>query len=574
MAQLGRFFHSVIDTAGNAVSGASVTVYRRGATVNGDQSGTSPTAFNVNNPGRIVAADTVIINGGTDSYTVDSVTDTSVTLSGWSGTLSLTDDDRITPTNSKPTLYADAFAGETKSNPLTSSTTGAAECWLGPGFVDAVVSGGSISTVVLPDTLVLGQTDRVNVQWFGALGDGSTNDTTAIQAAIDYAYDRGLSTIYFPPGQYQASQIEWRSQMTLLGSGTTDDPHGMGTRLQQISGSNVDFIVTDTSTGVTGFQHQSMIDNMIIRGNSGDSSGSGIRFNSRPGENTILRRLTVRNFPTAGIRITSAAGPLFIQQIQATNNGTYGIDYDVTGSSTNSRILHIQQISGDDNGTALVRLKTGGGVGTGEAFIISGLKGEKATTGKQNDVLVLDTMQGSCVHVTGVGALNSSAEAANSAIKIVNATCRLFWSSVDTQTSGAGYSYIVDDQVNSITYTGSSSMMGLINGGTLLPFKLGIQAQTNLTISAGAVTISGSSHKVDTSGGASEDLNTISGGVTGQLLVLRALNGSRTVVLKHATGNIQMTGAADFSLDNTNDVALLFYDGTNWLGINGSNNGA
>ena len=58
----------------------------------------------------------------------------------------------------------------------------------------------------------------VNVKWFGALGDGSTDDTTAIQAAIDYQLaltvnapdvtggDRATApTIFFPTGIYVIS---------------------------------------------------------------------------------------------------------------------------------------------------------------------------------------------------------------------------------------------------------------------------------------------------------------------------------------------------------------------------------
>jgi hypothetical protein len=37
---------------------------------------------------------------------------------------------------------------------------------------------------------------------YGAVGDGTTDDTVAIQAAIDAVYAAGGGTIYFPPGEY------------------------------------------------------------------------------------------------------------------------------------------------------------------------------------------------------------------------------------------------------------------------------------------------------------------------------------------------------------------------------------
>ena len=44
--------------------------------------------------------------------------------------------------------------------------------------------------------------ERVNAKAFGAVGDGSTDDTTAIQAAISAANTSG-GTIFFPPGTYK-----------------------------------------------------------------------------------------------------------------------------------------------------------------------------------------------------------------------------------------------------------------------------------------------------------------------------------------------------------------------------------
>jgi len=45
---------------------------------------------------------------------------------------------------------------------------------------------------------------QIKPQWFGATGNGSTDDTTAIQAALDIAVDN-LRPLYFPPGNYLIS---------------------------------------------------------------------------------------------------------------------------------------------------------------------------------------------------------------------------------------------------------------------------------------------------------------------------------------------------------------------------------
>ncbi len=51
-------------------------------------------------------------------------------------------------------------------------------------------------------------TSKVNVRWFGAKGDGVTDDSAAIQAALNAAADltNASSTLYFPAGKYRIAQ--------------------------------------------------------------------------------------------------------------------------------------------------------------------------------------------------------------------------------------------------------------------------------------------------------------------------------------------------------------------------------
>lgn len=56
----------------------------------------------------------------------------------------------------------------------------------------------------------------VNVKWFGAVGDGVTDDSNAIQAAIDGGYDQ----IYFPQGTYLVdAPLVIKTRVMLQGSG-------------------------------------------------------------------------------------------------------------------------------------------------------------------------------------------------------------------------------------------------------------------------------------------------------------------------------------------------------------------
>lgn len=88
-----------------------------------------------------------------------------------------------------------------------------------------------------------------------------------------------------------------------------------------------------------------------------------------------------------------------------------------------------------------------------------------------------------------------------------------------------------------------------------------------VTIASGIITtISGFSYyKVDTEGAAASDnLDTINNGNEGDIIFIEAANAARTVVIKDGSGNIKTNGSADLSLDNTEDIALLLYDGTTW----------
>lgn len=59
----------------------------------------------------------------------------------------------------------------------------------------------------------------VNVRDFGATGNGTTTDTTAIQAAIDFCASSGGGTVFFPRGTYQASGLTVPSNIRILGVG-------------------------------------------------------------------------------------------------------------------------------------------------------------------------------------------------------------------------------------------------------------------------------------------------------------------------------------------------------------------
>ncbi len=103
---------------------------------------------------------------------------------------------------------------------------------------------------------------------------------------------------------------------------------------------------------------------------------------------------------------------------------------------------------------------------------------------------------------------------------------------------------------------------------------LALAAATELTIAAGVITPTQVLHTVDTQAdAATDDLDTITGAVDTSLLVLRAANTARTVVVKHGTGNIYLFGGDDISIEDTETIIVLFRFGTNWYGVGGGGGG-
>jgi len=101
-----------------------------------------------------------------------------------------------------------------------------------------------------------------------------------------------------------------------------------------------------------------------------------------------------------------------------------------------------------------------------------------------------------------------------------------------------------------------------------------INTPTTLTIASGVITATSNYHRVDTeASAATDDLDTINGGTAGMLLVLRQLVSTRDVTVKHATGNIRLSGGADFVMQTRRDTITLIFDTTDgWLELSRSIN--
>lgn len=83
---------------------------------------------------------------------------------------------------------------------------------------------------------------------------------------------------------------------------------------------------------------------------------------------------------------------------------------------------------------------------------------------------------------------------------------------------------------------------------------------TTYTIATGAITLTNFGRlRIDTeSAAATDDLDTINGGIQGAIVVFRSLSSSRDTTFKDGTGNMRLAG--DFILTSADDQIMLIYD--------------
>jgi hypothetical protein len=137
--------------------------------------------------------------------------------------------------------YTDATGLTQNTNPVILNSRGEAQIWMSDSLYKVVLSDsvGSIiytqdniaplssvgigylpsGTGALPTTVQSKLREIMSVKDFGAKGDGVTNDTAAIQAAIDAALAAGGGKVYVPKGTYIVGSLVMKNHVELYGDG-------------------------------------------------------------------------------------------------------------------------------------------------------------------------------------------------------------------------------------------------------------------------------------------------------------------------------------------------------------------
>jgi hypothetical protein len=99
------------------------------------------------------------------------------------------------------TIYAAETGASTQANPITAGSRGEIEIWLtSPKRVTLVASKAGYATVTQIVDVTLPAAQPFNVMDYGAKGDGTTDDSAAIQAAVDAVGTTG-GVVFFPAGK-------------------------------------------------------------------------------------------------------------------------------------------------------------------------------------------------------------------------------------------------------------------------------------------------------------------------------------------------------------------------------------
>jgi Ca2+-binding RTX toxin-like protein len=190
-----------------------------------------------------------------------------------------------------------------------------------------------------------------DVRDFGATADDATDDSAAIQAAIDAAFAAGGGTVYVPTGTFlvsgdttnpSAGCVEVRTNVTLTGDGMGHSVLKLADNFNERINGIVRTPVDESATNV-------VISNLTIDGNRANNTGhqagiiTGVKANDegRVHENITISGVEVKDCTAYGIDPHEVTYNLTVEDCVAHGNGTDGfVADDIVGGVFRNNVAY------------------------------------------------------------------------------------------------------------------------------------------------------------------------------------------------------------------------------------------
>ena len=169
--------------------------------------------------------------------------------------------------------------------------------------------------------------ESVSVKDFGAVGDGVTNDTAAINAAIESVFSQGGGTVYVPEGEYALGTsgsffaVILRANVWLKGAGTA------GTILKLLPNAN------SRNVQFKEGEHNMQLTDMTLDGNKLNQTNTGlIALRMQGNHNVLVSNVRVTNSSAYGLGVAFTVGVEEniqdgrFENLEIDNNGDDGFD--------------------------------------------------------------------------------------------------------------------------------------------------------------------------------------------------------------------------------------------------------
>jgi hypothetical protein len=440
-----------------------------------------------------------------------------------------------------------------------------------------------------------------NVKDYGAVGDGTNDDTAAIQAAIldddvgfNGIYQSNLTagTILFPAGTYKITST--------IDVDSTPSSKFLG-EANALLTATFDGYIFDVDGGFNPSGHS--FENLRFSNSNSTNVTSGcIKINGTIG---VSIKDCVFGL-TGGIGVnTDAAQCVTVYNCQFTGTGTgsgsigfnagnagasINCDYTDLGVAIRHHNVCLTVLGGrfEVNGAGIqLGIDESGSNASSSGVVISGcsmesnnihieiftatgvkIEGVNASSFLGPNTHGLLVYNGSNIYINSSG-FAGSAPSVGSIVFLSDGDNDVF-NVVCTNVSGIAAGWVVPNAIDTTSWVNTDYTAAFTNKYNLytsvnVPPTTPVIFVDDATIASGAITVTSNFMAIDTeAAAASDDLDTINGAGPGQIgsrLILRPFSGSRTVVVKNGTGNIHLSGG-DCTLDDIDDTLSLIWNDT------------